>query len=192
MQIMIVVVLNIFFILFVYRVFSKRIAVLESKRLPENVEKEMNELLTTFNQTADRNIDLLDDRLDRLKPISEKAEKQILLLEGLLKKYELLKVSKPVFVSKKEAGKVQPSITGGIAAKLYQNSVLMDENALESKPAKKKAIRSQRKKSVKSINQKISQFSKKNLSPEEIAAKLGISTEEVLFKLKLFPLSKKS
>lgn len=188
MQILLIVFLNIVFIVVVYLVFSRRVRALEEQRLPAELRKEINSLITGFNQTADRNIDLLDDRVQRATALSGKLEKQIRLLDGLLKRAEAMQQNPESPASSRRytaAGalptrQLEPAITPSGAALAYRDQHPAQQGAASGG---KKPPRKRRRKQ--SLDEKLRSMADKGRSPEEMAADLGIPREEVLFKLRL-------
>jgi hypothetical protein len=87
---LLIVFINVFFLVGVYFTLSRKVARIESRSLPRELEEEMSSIITSFNSTADRNIDLLDDRLERLKPLTARAEKLSEQLEGLVRRAEAM------------------------------------------------------------------------------------------------------
>ena len=90
MEIILIVFINVLFLAGVYFTLSRRVSRVEERSLPQKLEDEMNSLITTCNNTTLQNIDLLDDRLGRLKTLTVRAEKQSEQLEGLVRRAEAM------------------------------------------------------------------------------------------------------
>jgi len=183
MNTLLVVFINVAFILFVYITFSKKVRVLSEKPIPDSMRKEMDSLLTDFNSTTDSNIGLLNESLAVLEPMVTKAEKQIVQLEGLIKRAEALQIVK-------EKPLVQESLLpiDGITPKatIISNSDVANSYKQQLKePATKKTTVKKKSRRRKTTNERIELLSKKGKTSEEIAGELGISREEVSIKMRL-------
>jgi hypothetical protein len=89
-EILLVVFINVLFLVGVYYSLSRKVARIDSRGLPKELEDEMSSIITSFNSTADRNIDLLDDRLRKLEPLAARAEKLSEQLDGLVRRAEAI------------------------------------------------------------------------------------------------------
>lgn len=203
MEILLVAAVNVAFILFVYISFSKRLRSVESSRLPEELRNEVNQLVTSFNRTANTNIDLLDDRISALTPLVEKAAKQLELLSGELKRAEALKKQRDEQLKQQLELLEQRRAIAGNAAEI-QKSAAAYSAAVESGPQtqfpakpQKKAVQAKKSKKTgktadkrkprrrKSNDEKIMELLEDGLSPEEISQKVKLPVEAVRLKVRL-------
>ena len=71
----------------VYFLLNRRISrVLDSDKLLEKVDEEINSLILEMNQTTERNILLIEDRINSLNKLVKDADKAIMLLSRELEK----------------------------------------------------------------------------------------------------------
>ncbi len=72
--------LIVLFLFFVY--FRRRIsAILQTTNIVQQIQREVDEMITELNQTADRNIGLMEERLERLGALISDADKRISVLK---------------------------------------------------------------------------------------------------------------
>ena len=69
--------LAVFYILF-QRKFSPE---LKQRKVVEELKRDINNIIVEMNSTADRNIDIIENRIETLKELIEKADKRITLLK---------------------------------------------------------------------------------------------------------------
>jgi len=193
----IVVVVNVIFILFVYFVFSRRVGTLEQKRLPEETRNEIDGLLTDFNQIADTNVNLLEDRISRLQPLIKQANAQIEKLNGLIVRVQTLQkdLRKPAEEILASSGATRGAVKQQPAADVSEkNAVLNKRRAFESYAAEsgannsvKKAVRkrspARRRKRVDKSGERIRKLAESGATAEEISQKLGLSVQQVEMRL---------
>ncbi len=75
------VTINLFFLLIVFVILRRRISQQGSAEyILGEVRSEINEMITELNQTADRNIGLLESRIARLQELIDKADSRLTLL----------------------------------------------------------------------------------------------------------------
>jgi septal ring factor EnvC (AmiA/AmiB activator) len=85
----IVIGLNIAALIGIYIYFKRRIdKSLRSNELIATVRGEMEQLVTELNQTTNRNVEIIEERINQLKAISARADKQIKLLTKEIEKKE--------------------------------------------------------------------------------------------------------
>lgn len=85
----IVIGLNIVALIGIYIYFKRRIdKSLRSNELIATVRGEMEQLVTELNQTTHRNVEIIEERINQLKAISARADKQIKLLTKEIEKKE--------------------------------------------------------------------------------------------------------
>lgn len=98
----------------VYLLLNRRISrILDSEKLLEKVDEEINGLILDMNQTAERNILLIEDRIKSLNNLIKEADRAVLLLSRELEK----KKEEPVVYSHLARNR-----------KLVQEPALNDEN----------------------------------------------------------------
>ena len=74
--------LNIILLSILYLILSKRIAkTSQAKYALSSIRQEIEEIITELNQTTNRNVDLIEDRITRLSALIEKADKRITVLK---------------------------------------------------------------------------------------------------------------
>lgn len=93
--------LIVLFVFFLY--FRRRISsVLQTTNIVQQIQREVDEMIVELNQTADRNIGLMEERLERLSALISDADKRI----GVLKREsDRSKVSETVYTQ------LRPKIT---------------------------------------------------------------------------------
>jgi hypothetical protein len=194
MEILLVVFLNVTFLVVIYITLSRKVARVESRSLPEDLQVEMDTIITTFNRTADRNIDLLDDRVRSLEPLVNRGERLLDQLEGLVRRAEALSKLRDKIQPSESALEVgtplAPSpLAGQAAAAAYRSESLQPEDAKprQSRDSKKPAKAKRRAK--KTIDENIREMTEAGSDAGEIARTLGIPREEVLLKQKMARLS---
>ncbi|MDR2734783.1 MAG: hypothetical protein LBC99_09145 [Spirochaetota bacterium] len=206
MEILIIVFINVLFLVIVYATLSRKIRRIESRNLPEQLENEMNSIITNFNGTAAGNIDLLDDRLRRLEPLAARAEKLSTELDGQLKRAEALgklrELAQPrVIPEEPRIPPEQPRQSAALAYRETQQEALRvppkaaaegaraqeKKSAAKFAPAKKAA----KKKIRKSPDEILREMTEAGDDPGEIARVLGMPREEVVFKQRLLGMKQK-
>lgn len=82
MSSILLVVMNVGLAAVVYLVLVRRIdRRLEPGRVVENIRSEINSIIVELNQTTDRNIGLLEDRVTRLNSVLEQADRRLAVLK---------------------------------------------------------------------------------------------------------------
>jgi len=208
MEILIIVFINVLFLVVVYATLSRKIKRIESRSLPEQLENEMNSIITNFNGTAATNIDLLDDRLRRLEPLAARAEKLGTELEGHLKRAEALGKLRELAqqqqrpLPEEPRAPEQPKQNAALAYReAQQEAVRVQEKKNAAKSAAEGAQAQEKKSAAKSAAKKkaakkqsrarktpeeiLREMTDAGDDPGEIARVLGIPREEVVFKQKL-------
>jgi len=70
----------------IYRVLSNRLnKKIDNKKFLSSVHEEINSLITQINETSDRNVMLLENRLDRLNNLLLESDKKLLQLKNACK-----------------------------------------------------------------------------------------------------------
>jgi Family of unknown function (DUF6115) len=76
----IIINIAVLFVFFLY--FRRRIeAILETKKVVEHIRSEVDDMIVELNQTADRNIGLMEERLTRLSALVSEADRRITVLK---------------------------------------------------------------------------------------------------------------
>jgi len=215
-EILIIVCINVLFLVAVYYTLSRKIARIEARRLPQELEEEMSSIITSFNSTADRNIDLLDDRLRKLEPLTARAEKLGPQLEGLVRRAEAVSKMRELMQTGEARGSPPPGTNEGtkqeaerpaqsvaeayknaqaeaarIAAGRAQQEVIQKKAAPGSdapEPEKKTRRKASRKR--KTPDEILLEMTEAGDDPSEIARALAIPREEVLLKQKFLKLKR--
>lgn len=207
MEILIIVFINVLFLVVVYATLSRKIKRIESRSLPEQLENEMNSIITNFNGTAAGNIDLLDDRLRRLEPLAARAEKLNTELEGQLKRAEALgklrelaQQPRPPAAEEPRTPPEQPQQSVALAyretqqeaARLQEKKNLAKAESAQAQEKKSAAKSAPKKKAVKKQSRArktpeeiLREMTEAGDDTGEIARVLGIPREEVAFKQRL-------
>lgn len=183
MEILAVAVINIAFTLFVYISFSRRLQKMSAARLPEELQEEIGKLVTSFNRTANTNIDLLDDRISALEPLSGKAAQQIERLEGMLKRAEALHRQREEQI-KSTLENIQP-VQVPAADRAGAAAYSRVEKKAQKPAAKAKTGTRASARKRKTNDEKIMEMLEKGLQVEEIAAKIKLPVEAVRLKIRL-------
>lgn len=191
MEILLVVFCTVVLLILIYITLSRKIARVEKRSLPEEIQAEMDTIITTFNRTADRNIDLLDDRVRSLEPLIKRGERLAEQLEGLVRRAEALSKLREKIQSPEPERPLEPPATtplaGLTAANAYRAQTAAETEKVIPPPAPKPAKRTRRAK--KTADEILREMSAAGRDPAEIAQALGITREEVLLKQKLASLS---
>lgn len=87
-----VVAIELLGITIIYIVLKKKIdRISDSKVLVGKVKEEINQIVVELNQTTDRNIALIEDKLNGISELLSKADKRISLLKRETEKHEMSK-----------------------------------------------------------------------------------------------------
>ena len=136
----------------VYYLLSRKISkILDSEKLLARVDDEINSMILELNQTTERNILLIEDRISRLSELIKNSDKSILLMNRELKKGEIKSISYSHLSKKRNF----PSIENESVKETKEN----DENLNDK--------------------DRIMELFNKGLSPAVIASKTGTSLGEV-------------
>lgn len=199
MGILIVVFVNVAFLILIFVTLSRKIGRVEKRGIPEELQEEMDSILTTFNRTADRNIDLLDDRLRKVEPLVERAERMQQQLDGLIRRAEALQKFRdlvqpaPTDTALRPAQPPEGGLTTMTAASAYRNAGGSVQPATPPvsapEPVRESAREKRAKRKRRSPDEILREMTAEESPPEEIARVLGIPREEVLLKQRLLRLS---
>jgi hypothetical protein len=74
---------------------NRKINAIKSEIIQEELRDEMESLITEFNRTASRNIELIEDRIEELKRVMQKADNKIIQMEERIER-----AKKPIVVEK--------------------------------------------------------------------------------------------
>lgn len=139
--------------LVVYLLLKRRLArALNAARLLGEVREEVNHILVELNQTTNRNITLIEDRISRLNEALGRADKKIVLLEREVEKQEL-------------------------AARLYSELASRRPIAGEEPPSPESPPEPNREGVDR--NEEVVRLARSGLSPALIGRRLGITLGEV-------------
>ena len=72
-----IIVLAVFYIMFTHRIAKSG----QARYALNSVRNEVEEIITELNQTTDRNVDLIEDRIKQISGLIEKADKRITILK---------------------------------------------------------------------------------------------------------------
>jgi len=197
MEILIVVFMNVAFLVVIYITLSRKISRIERRTLPEDLQAEMDSIITAFNRTADRNIDLLDDRVRSLEPLVSRGGRLADQLEGVVRRAEALSKLRDIVQPRESEADSAASISQLVTAPTSAPAVAMAyraqtmEPSLETSPAPASPEKREKakKRTRKTPDDVLREMSAAGRDPNEIALALGISREEVLIKQKLARLS---
>jgi len=81
--------------LFLYLRTNAKINSINEGGLTEDMKREMDSLITEFNRTAARNIELLEDRIQQMEQKIQKADKRLLRLDEMIER-----AKRPIVVEK--------------------------------------------------------------------------------------------
>ncbi len=153
----------------------------------DKARSELNSLLIQLDKSADRDISLLEDRIAKTKAIIEDADKRITLLKQELDKTEKSIVFKSLLekeknttseVSKKNVKRTRTPIDQ------YKNEQGKRTSSKEAKQDIPEIVRGEQqilpKKDYKRL---VQELATQGMTIEEIAAKVGRSTQEIKFTL---------
>ncbi len=136
----------------VYFLLNRKInKILDSKKLLSKVNDEVDSLILELNQTTERNVLLIEDRINKLSELIKSSDRSILLMNKELSK----KGREPFVYSHLEKKRIFPPIENERVKEPVKN----DENLNEKK--------------------RIMELFNKGLSPAIIASKTGTSIGEV-------------
>ncbi|HPH03099.1 MAG TPA: hypothetical protein PLM00_05645 [Spirochaetota bacterium] len=198
MEILIVVFLNVAFLVVIYITLSRKISRIERRSLPEDLQAEMDSIITTFNRTADRNIDLLDDRVRSLEPLVTRGGRLADQLEGIVRRAEALsrlrEMIQPREGEQESVASGPPVVTGPPPAPAVAMAYRAQTGESPVQPApvapeKPEKPEKPKKRTRKTPDDVLREMSAAGRDPNEIARALGIPREEVLIKQKLARLS---
>ena len=122
--------INFLIIFFIFLFFRSRInRFIKSSLFLEQLRNEVDSLVIELNQTTNRNIGLIEERLDRLKELLEKADKSIHLLSKKSEQtkeetrvYTDLKKNVPLFGAQETDDVLEPSL-GEKVKRMYLDGV---------------------------------------------------------------------
>ena len=195
MEILIVVFLNVAFLVVIYITLSRKISRIERRSLPEDLQAEMDSIITTFNRTADRNIDLLDDRVRSLEPLVTRGGRLADQLEGIVRRAEALsrlrEMIQPREGEQESVASGPPVVTGPPPAPAVAMAYRAQtgESPVQPAPVAPEKPEKPKKRTRKTPDDVLREMSAAGRDPNEIARALGIPREEVLIKQKLARLS---
>lgn len=201
MTILLISLLNIIFVIIVYISLSSKMKKMVNNR-PEGFDDDINGLIHEFNSVADMNISLLDDRLKTVKIQTDKAERIGQEVEGLIKRFQLLrkddvknsknKTNKKLIETipektiekrnKKKSEKKQSKSGDNFA--LQKNLSFYNDSASSNNSPDKKV-------EDKDLgSESFEELAEKGLSADEIAKKLGVARGEIDLRLRILKLKK--
>lgn len=145
------------FAMFLYVKRKIRIA-LGSENLLRDIREEVDGILRELNQTTDRNIRLIEDRVERLMEIMAKADKRIGVMQREVEKQDMGRSVYQQLLDKKRrsAGTASADTDGG-------------ESHEAVRPAEPK----------KSVREQVGELHDKGIAPDLIAKRVGTTVGEV-------------
>jgi len=195
MNILLISLLNILFVIVVYIALSSKMKKMINNR-PDGFDDDIAGLIREFNNVADMNIGLLDDRLKSVKSQTDKADRTVQEIEGLIKRFQLIRkeeIKQPKkklksSQKKKDNEKIVKKKQSGISKKvaLKKNLSAYKEVSSNHKP---NHVIVEREEEV-SESDGFEKLVEKGLSVEEIAVKLGVSRAEIDLKLRILKFKK--
>lgn len=136
----------------VYFLLNRKIShILDSKKILSKVDEEVSSLILELNQTTERNILLIEDKIIKLSKLIKESDKSILLLNKEFKRQEIEPLQYNHLAKRRN---FTPQVD-----EILKEDVLIDEN--------------------KSNKNKILELFKNGFSSEVIASKTGTSIGEV-------------
>ena len=150
---------------------------------------ELDEMLKEINRNADRNITLLEDKINQIKIVTQDAEKRINVLKNDISNIEkAIKESEPTTI--KSVPKRRTSKKALTPEEQYRKE---QENFSKNTSATQKSdlpqiLQSENIKKIipkKSFREKVVELFDRGMSIDEIASEVGRSTQEVEFILEI-------
>jgi len=147
---------------------------ISAEGLSDNYRKEVNGLIADMNSTADRNLQLLEDRIKKLKELLDDSSKRI---NVYVKDSEESRAGEALYTS----------LGRGIRAALKTKEEPPPETPPVVKPASKPVVEQvvSRPPSKRQIRAHIDLLLNEGIAPEEIVRRLGISIAEVQLAMNL-------
>ncbi len=183
-------------IAFIYIRISKKISSLNLE-LSEELKNEILSLITEFNHSAERNITLIEDRVNLAKNISNEIGEKLNYMQKLKESLEKEikdseKKLKTILNNEKAAVKKIENKKKSIITKTYETIQNLEKNKenslfeLNEPPKENKDIKKEKKQTeTLNRNDQISKLSDEGLTHQQIASKLEITLGEIELVLKL-------
>jgi len=140
---------------------------LDPQGLLTEVREEINQVLTEMNNVTDRNIDIMEDRIQKIRGLIQETDKKIILFQRELKK-----------------GDKEPIIYSHLVRRMPLKPVeSQGESQVESpRPSQEASLpkepEEEKKKAV-SNKERVVQLYRQGFSPDIIASRVGITMGEV-------------
>ncbi len=179
MSTLLAVLLNILIAAILYIILTKRIDTqLNPKEMLDRIRNEVEDILKELNHTTERNIGLIEDRIDSLKGILETADRRLSLLRREAEKQE---VSSAIYsnIVKKARPIAQDGGSVEAPAEVRGATDPVEASGGEGAAAKADASPEQRHGKKLSIQEQVLDLNRKGISASVIASRLGSTIGEV-------------
>jgi hypothetical protein len=172
---------NAAFLVFIFFFFKARIdRRLRSNETLQVVREEINELIVELNQTTNRNVEIIEERIESLKEITQRADKRIGLLTKEIgkkeKEAEVYTSLKPKTGRFKAAGLEETGTDSAGSEAAGSDSARTEDEPKAAPPARGRPESDVRKEGTR---EKVLALYKNGISPDIICKELDITLAEV-------------
>jgi len=170
MSTLLAILLNILVAAVLYIILNRRIdAQLNPKEMLDKIRNEVEDLIRDLNNTTDRSVGLIEDRVDSLKSILETADRRLAVLRREAEKHEMNSTVYSNILKRPRQVSAEPEATSAPAANEPETADNVPNNGPEERSAKLKPT----------VNEQVLDLHRKGISPSIIASRVGSTIGEV-------------
>lgn len=181
MTLLVTLAFNALLISIIYLVLNRK---LEKNITPEafleKVRSEVQTVIVELNDTTDRNVTILEERVRSLQGVIKRADKQLTLLQGEVEKH---KESSEVYTHLRRAGRIVSAT--GVSAQQKREGATVDAAGLESRATVARSKEKQEEAEI-PLEQRVINLHNQGIAPVSIASRLKRTTGEVELIISLY------
>lgn len=126
---------------YLFWITNRKIANIRADLIQKEVRNEMEALVTEFNRAANRNVEIIEDRIEALNKVIEKANKKMIQLDGKIARSKNPIVIEKIVEKKIPANKIKRKTVDIYIGK--KNTAVQDQQPpVETTPKKRQTITS--------------------------------------------------
>ena len=172
MSTLLAILLNILVAAVLYIILNRKIdAQLNPKEMLDRIRNEVEDLIRELNNTTDRSVGLIEDRVDSLKLILETADRRLAVLRREAEKHEMNAAVYSNILKRPRQVAVEPD------ADTAPETSTVEPKAPEDPPGNSHEERSAKQKPT--VNEQVLDLHRKGISPSIIASRVGSTIGEV-------------